>query len=104
MTTLRRVLDAFEQTETPLRLDQLSRSLDLDRATLENMIQHWVRKGRIREVDGPQEAACNSCGVKNGCPFVVQLPRRYVLVRPEDSVPVTCADPAMCCPAGKRRQ
>lgn len=78
-TTLRRVLQAFEETDDVMRLDELSRELGVDRGTLDNMIQHWVRKGRIRVVEG-QSGECGSCGVKGKCGFVVQMPRYYELV------------------------
>lgn len=103
MTTLRLVLEAFENAERPLRLDDLSRSLRVDPATLDNMIQYWVRKGRIRADNGPDQGGCSACGVKGHCPFVVQLPRRYILVRSGDPLEVSCGENGACCPAGKHR-
>lgn len=66
-----------------MRLDQLSRELGVDPATLDNMIQHWVRKGRLRVVEGGTGAganACSKCGIKGACPFPVKIPRTYELV------------------------
>jgi hypothetical protein len=81
-TLLRHVLQIFEEAETVVRLDALARELEIDPATLDNMIQHWVRKGRIRAVvDMPEGTACHGCGADGGCPFVVHLPRRYELIR-----------------------
>jgi hypothetical protein len=77
-TTLGQVLQAFEETGTGMRLDDLSRKLGIDPGTLDSMIQHWVRKGRIRRVEDPG-GECGSCGVKGKCPFVVQMPRYYEL-------------------------
>jgi len=78
-STLRRVLQAFEEAETSIRLDVLSRQLGIDLGTLDSMIQYWVRKGCIREVG--DETECNTCGVNGECPFVMRCPRRYLLVR-----------------------
>ena len=79
-TTLRRVLQAFEETDNSLRLDVLSRNLGIDPGTLDSMIQHWIRKGRIKEVH-LETGNCHTCGVQTDCPFVMRLPRSYTLVR-----------------------
>ena len=81
--TLRQVLQAFEQADTSLRLDALSRELGIAPGLLEGMIDHWVRKGRIREVHDALPDGCTSChgcGVRSECPFVTRPPRRYALV------------------------
>ncbi len=80
-TLLRRVLEAFEEAETTVRLDALSRELGIDPGTLDSMLQHWVRRGLIREVQNVSIAQCGGCGVRSECPFVMPLPRRYQLVR-----------------------
>jgi hypothetical protein len=88
--TLRRVLEAFEEAGGVIRHDALSRELNLDPGTLDSMIQHWIRKGRIREVrDGlPDGCDCRACGIKGACPFVIHLPRRYELVPPAEPAPL----------------
>lgn len=95
--TLRRVLEAFEEAEGVIRLDALSRELNIDPGTLDSMIQHWIRKGRIREVcdglpDGcdclPDGCDCRACSIKGACPFVIHLPRRYELVPPAEPAPL----------------
>ena len=85
-TALRRVLEAIEAADGAIRFDQLSRELDIDAGMLDGMLQHWVRKGRIREVvdTDPDTANCDHCGVKGRCPFVMQMPRRYELVSGAD--------------------
>ncbi len=75
-TTLRQVLDHFEQQSGAVSLPQMARDLGIERATLENMIEYWVRKGRLREVSAP---ACDTCGSAQGCPFIMTLPRCYEL-------------------------
>jgi len=93
-TTLRQVLQAFEETRTPRTLSQLARELDLPPGMLEGMIDHWVRKGRLRETgSGP---ACTTCGHSAGCPFIAKMPRSFELVTDDgDSPPL-----GPCCGQG----
>ncbi len=67
----------FEQASVPLSLGQVARELGVERGTLEGMIEHWVRKGKLRAVS--DEQMCSSCDGARGCPFVARLPRRYEL-------------------------
>ncbi len=91
-TTLRQVLQAFEEARAPRTLSQLARELDLPPGMLEGMIDHWVRKGRLRETgSGP---ACTTCGRSAGCPFIAKMPRSFELVTgDEDAPPPLCG----CC-------
>jgi hypothetical protein len=95
-TLLRRVLEAFEEAETTVRLDALSRELRMDPGTLDSMLQHWMRRGLIREVQNVNSAPCGGCGVRSECPFVMPLPRRYQLVRRGAMRPEQKCD-AVCC-------
>ncbi|MBP8973830.1 MAG: helix-turn-helix domain-containing protein [Anaerolineae bacterium] len=94
-TTLRQVLQAFEETRAPRTLSQLARELDLPPSMLEGMIDHWVRKGRLRETgSGP---ACTTCGHSAGCPFIAKMPRSFELATDDgDASP----PPGHCCGQG----
>lgn len=83
-STLRQVLTIFETAEEPLSLPQIARKLDVSAARLEEMIQFWVRKGRIRISKSVTD--CGACGKNGACPFVLELPRTYELVREEDAL------------------
>lgn len=85
-TALRQVLTIFETAVTPLSLPQIARELDVSRDRLEAMLQHWVRKGKIRESSALTE--CGSCGHQGGCPFVMELPRSYELVTETNTIPL----------------
>jgi hypothetical protein len=90
---LRQVLTIFETADSPLSLPQIARNLDVTPEHLEGMIQHWVRKGKIRPSGALTD--CGTCGQQGGCPFVMALPRSYELVTahepiPLDAVGVTC--------------
>lgn len=84
MTMLRHVLQHFEQRSGAISLVQMARDLGVERAVLQDMLDYWVRKGRLREV---QNSACGTCGCgSGGCPLMVMLPRMYELVRDDPSV------------------
>jgi hypothetical protein len=51
-STLRQVLTMFETAVAPLSLPQMAHELGVSLEQLEGMIQHWVRKGKIRESGG----------------------------------------------------
>lgn len=81
-TTLRQVLKQFEQNQEAISLPQMARTLGIERGTLQNMIDYWVRKGKLREVGAP---VCTTCGSASECPFVVALPRCYELATTESA-------------------
>ncbi|HVU14471.1 MAG TPA: FeoC-like transcriptional regulator [Phototrophicaceae bacterium] len=76
MSTLRTVLQHFERQPGTIALPVLARELGLEQAMLQEMIDYWVRKGRLREVFVTN---CAACGSARGCPFVVAMPRCYEL-------------------------
>lgn len=87
---LRQILKEFETASGPVSINALSRKLGVDRATLELMLDYWVRQGRLQDnkqfvMDG--EASCSakgSCGAKcqgvQGCSFLASMPKAYTLV------------------------
>ena len=85
-STLRQVLTIFETAATPLSMPQIARQLEVSPVQLEAMIQHWVRKGKIRENKALTE--CGSCGRGSACPFVLELPRSYELVTDATFMPL----------------
>lgn len=85
MSKLRQVLQVFEEAEGPLSLSQVAYDLDLPPDRLEAMIDHWMRRGKIRS--GSALSNCGTCGDQDGCPFVVDLPRSYELVT-DQSIPL----------------
>ena len=91
-TTLRQVLEHFEQSHGAVSLPQMARTLGIERETLQNMIEYWMRKGKLREITAP---ACTTCGSASRCPFIIALPRCYELVAGTESSggvePVNCA-------------
>ncbi len=60
---------------------QVARTLDLDPQMLGAMLEHWVRKGKLRIVDD-SKPDCTACGIARNCPFAtsVRIPRSYELV------------------------
>lgn len=90
---LRQVLTIFEAAREPLSLSQIAHSLDISVPQLEGMIQHWVRKGKIRQTAALTE--CGSCSHGNGdCPFVMEMPRQYELATADPTIPLTFVAPS----------
>lgn len=83
---LRQVLIAFEETNGSLSLPQLAQELEVSQDRLNGMIQHWVRKGKLRESN--EMAECGTCGDHGSCGFVVELPRSYELAAENEMIPL----------------
>lgn len=92
-TTLRQVLQQFEDSTQPRSLTQMARELDMPVSMLEGMIAYWVRKGKLREVGGA--AACGTCSKAGSCHFVPQMPRTYELAHSDNST--DSPPPCHCC-------
>ncbi|NDJ54457.1 MAG: hypothetical protein GYB68_15410 [Chloroflexi bacterium] len=75
---LRQVLEQFEATDGSRSLSQMAQDLGIEQAMLEDMIQYWVRKGRLRATF--HAAKCESCGSTEACPLMGDMPRSYELV------------------------
>ncbi|MCB0113848.1 MAG: FeoC-like transcriptional regulator [Caldilineaceae bacterium] len=78
---LREVLKAFEEGGS-MSLAEMSRRYDVDLPLLEEMIQFWVRKGRLR--DACNVGGCGSCHANGSCAAAsttnTNQPHRYELV------------------------
>ena len=82
MATLRQVLNHFEQQSGAVSLTAMARELNMELPMLHEMINYWVRKGRLRQVN--DDACALSCSTNSncakGCPFVFVMPSAYELV------------------------
>lgn len=83
---LRQVLTKFETASGPLSLPQIAHELNLPPERLNMMVQHWVRKGKIRESGSLTE--CGSCGKNGSCAFVMEMPRTYELASDDETIPL----------------
>lgn len=83
---LKQVLAYFEREAGTVSLPQMARELGVERAVLQDMIDYWVRKGRLRETASPD---CG-CGCSQGCPYVMSMPRQYELVRKDEVLVAPC--------------
>ncbi|MCA9887619.1 MAG: hypothetical protein KC546_04565 [Anaerolineae bacterium] len=81
---LREVLNRFSDQSAPLSINQMAHDMGLEPGVLHSMIDYWVRKGKLREINSSGQA-CTTCGVKGTCPFTVALPRYYELVTDQDN-------------------
>lgn len=80
---LKQVLDHFVEQSEPVSINQLARTMQIEPGVLHDMINYWVRKGKLREVNSNSQA-CNVCGIKSACPFIIAMPRYFEVVRSED--------------------
>jgi len=81
---LKQVLQEVEAAQGPLDLNELSRRLNVERSTLDGMIQFWVRKGRLVDdlVESDSVCAtggCSGCSGPQGCPYTMTMPRTFSL-------------------------
>jgi hypothetical protein len=95
MTVLRQVLNFFEDAGASLTVNQVARELDIAPGMLEGMIDHWVRKGKLRQTSNTMH--CATCGGASGCPFVMAMPRSYELATGDDDSRTTPPTSCMCC-------
>jgi hypothetical protein len=65
---LSRILDEYRKSGGFISLDQLCRELEIERSTLEGMLETLVRQGKLREIPATS-AACGGChgGSCGGC-------------------------------------
>ena len=90
---LNQVLKEIENTKHGLNLNELSRKLDIDRGTLDGMIQFWVQKGRLVDDDAQADScttdgvgSCgSSCSGTDDCSFVAKMPKTYSISMPKES-------------------
>lgn len=78
ITKLRALLTKIESSSGALSVGELARDLDLSRERVENMMEYWVRKGKVRTADSAAE--CGTCVSSDDCPFVFEMPKTYELV------------------------
>lgn len=86
---LQQVLTEIKASQGAIRLDELSRKLDVERSALEGMISFLVQKGHLRDEEKHEEAmlceagsVCSSgasCPGPQACPFVMKRPKTYSL-------------------------
>jgi hypothetical protein len=76
---LRILLDLFEGSSGAVSIRDIARELDVSQDRVGSMMQYWIRKGKIR-VSGVG-TDCGSCGAGGDCPFILDMPRTYELVK-----------------------
>lgn len=85
MTSItRQVLNYFGETHQAVSLAELTLQLQLAPGVLQGILDYWVRKGELREVN-INTNVCHTCSVHKACPFVMALPHYYERVGSEIS-------------------
>lgn len=84
---LNQVLHEIKNAKYGINLNELSRKLDIDRSTLDGMIQFWVQKGRLVD-DDVRDNSCTtdltgncgtSCAGPSNCSHIMEMPKSYSL-------------------------
>lgn len=89
---LQGLLTLIEGSPGAVSVRALARELDLSPERVENMMDYWVRKGKIRTAASPTE--CGTCSSLGGCPFIFEMPRTYELVPDHEGELVARMGPA----------
>ena len=89
---LKQILTQFQEARTPLCVDELSRTLDIDADALEGMLDTLVQRGRLRVID-PTDYDCVACPAKGGCVILTNgLKKSYTFVSRGGTVPPVRSD------------
>lgn len=84
-STLGKLLSLFESSPGALSVGSLARELDISPCRVEEMMEFWIRKGRIKASSNLIE--CGTCSVQGDCPFVLEMPRTYELISDRENLP-----------------
>lgn len=79
ISMLRNLLTIIEESSGAYSIQTLARELDVTPARVESMLEYWIRKGKIQPSTNLTE--CGSCSAQGDCPFVLEMPRTYELVK-----------------------
>ena len=67
-TKLSQILEYIEKSPGVNSLQEIAADLDLSVIQVENMLEFWIRKGRLQPLRSP--SVCGSCSARGGCPGV----------------------------------
>ena len=84
---LKQLLTELQQAKGPINMDDLCRTLGVERGVLDEMITFWVRKGKLINttfVPG-NDGGCSHCATSDcsaqGCHTPDKMPRTFVVRR-----------------------
>ena len=89
-TKLRQLLEYVEDSPGGISLQVMARDLDLSIRQAENMMEYWVRKGRLQAV-GPAPD-CAGCASGSSCSFLIDFPATFQIAT-EDKSPIPEKNP-----------
>jgi len=73
MTKLRQLLETIENADRGISLQEIARELDISLNRAENMLEYWVRKGRLQIVE--PASGCSDCSSKGSCSYLLAFPK-----------------------------
>jgi predicted ArsR family transcriptional regulator len=73
---LRQLLEYIENSQGGISLGRVAKDLEISVNQVENMLEYWVRKGRL-QISEPSPD-CGSCASNGSCPYLVEIPHIYI--------------------------
>lgn len=81
---LQAILAEFRRASSPLCVDELSRTLEIEPSALEGMLQTLVRSRRLMEIS-PTQHGCVACPAKGGCVILTNGVQKTYLLPPAEA-------------------
>lgn len=72
---LRQLLEYVEASPGGISLPGMARELGISLGQVENMLDYWVRKGRLQVAE--PSSACGNCSSNGSCPILIDSLRIY---------------------------
>ena len=77
-STLNKLLEMIEDSRGLISIRDLARELGVTQSRVENMLDYWILKGKIRASNILPD--CGSCGSSGNCPFILDMPKTFELI------------------------
>ena len=91
-STLGKLITLIEKSSGAYSIQSLAREMNVTPERIESMLDYWIRKGKI--ISSTNSTECGSCSTQEDCPFIVEMPRTYELVREEGDQIIELVHPA----------
>jgi hypothetical protein len=78
-SALSQLVKLLEESQGAISIQSLAQELEVTPERVESMMDYWIRKGRIRK--STDLIDCGSCGELESCPFILDMPKTYELIK-----------------------
>ncbi|MCB0211338.1 MAG: hypothetical protein KDJ52_18505 [Anaerolineae bacterium] len=77
---IKEIMAEFRATRTPMCVDELSKTLEIEASALEGILDTLVQRGRLHVID-PTNNTCVACPAKGGCVILTNGLQKSYTVR-----------------------